>query len=70
MNLLRNRRVVDKVLILPTSIYGKLAIPTRGPYKIVENTNQHVYGTVTIRHNRHTIETINIRRLRPYSPSN
>jgi hypothetical protein len=60
----------DKVLILPTSIHGKLAKPSRGPYKIVENTQQHVNGTGTIRRNRHTIETINIRRLRPYSPSN
>lgn len=60
----------DKVLILPSSIHGKLAKPSRGPYEIDENTNQHVNGTVTIRRNRHTIETINIRRLRPYSPSN
>jgi hypothetical protein len=58
--------VRDQVLLLPDYITGKLAKPTRGPFTITIVANQHVNGTVTIRHKPNLTETINVRRLRPF----
>jgi hypothetical protein len=56
----------DLVLVTSTSLAGKLARPTSGPFPIVDVSTLHVNGTVTIRRSPSVTELINIRRLRPY----
>jgi hypothetical protein len=59
----------DKVLIRQPPIQGKLAKPTRGPYRIIDCSKQFINGTVIVDLN-HSQESYNIRRLIPFRTSN
>lgn len=54
----------DLVLIRQPA-QGKLAKPTRGPYKVIDATKQPINGTVVVDLN-HSHETFNVRRLIPF----
>ena len=54
----------DLVLIRQPA-QGKLAKPTRGPYRIIDASNQSINGTVVVDLN-HSSETFNVRRLIPF----
>jgi hypothetical protein len=58
--------VGDSVLIRQDT-HGKLAKPTRGPYRLIDVACQHVNGTIVVDLN-HSHKTFNIRRLIPFKP--
>jgi transposase InsO family protein len=57
----------DLVLIRQVNS-GKLAKPTRGPYRVVDASNQFINGTIVV-DLQHSQETYNIRRLLPFRRS-
>jgi hypothetical protein len=56
----------DKVLLISDKLSSKLAPAHTGPIKIVDPSKQQINGTVKIRRSPNIVETINIRRLRPF----
>jgi hypothetical protein len=55
---------VGDFVLIRQDTHGKLAKPTRGPYRLIDVARQHVNGTVVVDLN-HSHETINIWRLIP-----
>jgi hypothetical protein len=58
---------VGDLVLIRQDTHGKLAKPTRGPYRLIDVARQHVNGTVVVDSN-HSHETFNIRRLIPLKP--
>ena len=58
---------VGDLVLIRQDTRGKLAKPTRGPYRLIDVARQHVNGTVVVDLN-HSHETFNIRRLIPFKP--
>jgi hypothetical protein len=61
--------VGDQVLIRREVNYpylGKLAKPTEGPFRIIDNSLVNINGTVVIARGPNHTERINIRRIAPY----
>ena len=57
--------VGDFILIKQATTKGKLSKPTKGPYKVVDCSNQFINGTVVV-DLQHSQESYNIRRLLPF----
>ena len=57
----------DLVLIRQL-VQGKLAKPTRGPYRVIDSSKQFINGTIVVDLN-HSHETYNVRRLIPFRRS-
>jgi hypothetical protein len=59
---------VGDLVLIPQDTHGKLAKPTRGPYRLlIDVASQHVNGTVVVDLN-HSHKTFNIRQLIPFKP--
>jgi hypothetical protein len=58
---------VGNLVLIRQDTRGKLAKPTRGPYRLIDVARQHVNGTVVVDLN-HSHETFNIWRLIPFKP--
>jgi hypothetical protein len=58
---------VGDLVLIRQDTRGKLAKPTRGPYRLIDVASQHVNGTVVVDLN-HSHETFNIWRLIPFKP--
>jgi hypothetical protein len=54
---------INEQVLLKVHAPNKLDARWTGPYDIV---SVHVNGTLTIRLNAHTVERVNVRRLKPY----
>jgi hypothetical protein len=59
---------VGDLVLIRQDTRGKLAKPTRGPYRLIDVARQRVNGTVVVDLNHHSHETFNIRRLIPFKP--
>jgi hypothetical protein len=58
---------VGDLVLIRQDTCGKLAKPTRQPYRLIDVARQHVNGTVVVDLN-HSHETFNIRQLIPFKP--
>jgi hypothetical protein len=58
---------VGDLVLIHQDTHGKLAKPTRGPYRLYDVACQHVNGTVMVDLN-YSHETFNVRRLIPFKP--
>jgi transposase InsO family protein len=58
---------VGDLVLIHQDTCGKLAKPTRGPYRLIDVARQHINGTVVVDLN-HSHETFNIRQLIPFKP--
>jgi hypothetical protein len=58
---------VGDLILIHQDTRGKLAKPTRGPYRLIDVSRQHVNGTVVVDLN-HSHETFNIWQLIPFKP--
>ena len=56
---------VGDLVLIKTDAKGKLAKPTRGPYRLIDVSKQAINGTVVVDLN-HSTEAFNIRRLLPF----